>query len=98
MIHHAAVRSRAYAKDLVQAVRTVLRFLAAEGWCSAALVTAVPSIPQRRSSSLLPYLETDAAEQVIDCRDLSELRGLRIQDRGRGEATVDRKELSGVQA
>jgi site-specific recombinase XerD len=69
--------SRAYAKAHVSALRTFLRFLAAEGRCSPHLVSAVPTIPQWRLSALPKYISPKQVELVIESCDLSKSCGIR---------------------
>lgn len=77
ILDHTRTRSRAHARDLVNAVRALLRFHVAEGRCPAALMFAVPTIPQWRLSSLPRYLEDEAVDRVIASCDLSRRHGLR---------------------
>ena len=66
-IEHCSV---SYAKKLTTAMRMYLRFLASEGVASAALVEALPRVPQRRLSGLPRYIAADDVERTIaSCGD-----------------------------
>lgn len=69
--------SPGYAKHFVEALRTFLRFQAAQGRCSAYLVDAVPAVAQWRLASLPRFLEAPDVERVIASCDLRKSSGLR---------------------
>ena len=58
-------RTRAYAKELVNAMRMYLRCLAWEGSIDAALAEAVPTIPQWRLSALPRHIAPEDVERAI---------------------------------
>lgn len=62
---------------LAGSMRMYLRFLSAEGVCSAALVSAVPSARRWKKSSLPRYLLAEEVEQVIATCDAANPAGLR---------------------
>ena len=62
--------SRSYAQGLTTAMRNYLRFLVSEGSIAAALVEAVPTVPQWRLSTLPRYIPADDVERTIaSCGD-----------------------------
>ena len=62
--------SRSYAQRLTTAMRMYLRFLVLEGSIAAALVEAVPTVPQWRLSTLPRYIPADDVEHTIaSCGD-----------------------------
>ena len=77
VIHHLARTGRADVKCSVTVIRAYLRFLVAEGRIPAGLVHCVPTVPQRRLSSLPRYLESADIERVIASCDESTSKGLR---------------------
>ena len=69
-------RSRTHAQSLTTSMRMYLRFLMSEGLIQAALVEAVPTVPQWRLSTLPRYIFADDIERTIaSCDD--QLTGLR---------------------
>ena len=73
------IRNRSYpfAKLLVAALRSFLRFLFLDGVTAADLSTAVPPVRRWRFAALPPYLTPDEVEQVIAAADRSTPRGRR---------------------
>lgn len=59
----------ASAKKCITAVRMFLRFLIAEGKCSAGLDASIPTLAHWRLSSLPRYLQSDEVERVITSCD-----------------------------
>ena len=59
----------AAAKTCTTALRMFLRFLIAEGKCSAELFAAIPVLAHWRLSSLPRYLQPEKVEQIISCCD-----------------------------
>ena len=59
------------------ALRSYLRFLAAQGLCRPGLVAAVPSIPRRTASQLPRYVEQEDIEALIASCDTATSIGLR---------------------
>ena len=59
----------AAAKKSTTALRMFLRFLIAEGKCSAELFGAIPVLAHWRLSSLPRYLQPEKVEQIISCCD-----------------------------
>ena len=62
-------RSRTYARSLTTSMRTYLCYLVSEGRVPAALVEAVPMVPQWRLSSLPRYISADDIERTIETCD-----------------------------
>ena len=63
-------RSVNYAQMLTTVIRMYLRFLVSEGSITAALVEAVPTVPQWRLSALPRYIPADDIERAIaSCGD-----------------------------
>ncbi len=62
-------RSRTYAQSLTTSMCVYLRFLVSKGCIPAALVEAVPTVPQWRLSSLPRYISTDDIERTIETCD-----------------------------
>ena len=63
-------RSQNQARALSISMRLYLRFLAAEGYVSSALVSAIPKVPQRRLSSLPHYIsDDDVMRSIASCKD-----------------------------
>jgi integrase/recombinase XerD len=77
VIQHLARAGRSDVKCSVTVIRAYLRFLVAEGRVPAELVHCVPTVPQRRLSSLPRYLESADVERVIASCDVSTSKGLR---------------------
>jgi site-specific recombinase XerD len=69
--------SRVSAQQLCGSLRMYLRFLAATGRCSPALIGAIPRIPQWRLSTLPRYILNDDVERVIASCDPTTAQGLR---------------------
>ena len=59
------------------ALRSYLRFLAAQGLCRPGLVAAVPTIPRRTASQLPRYVEQEDIEALIAICDTATSIGLR---------------------
>lgn len=59
----------ARAKAATSALRTFIRFLVAQGQCSASLVDAIPSVAYWRLSSLPQYLQPEEVERVLVSAD-----------------------------
>ena len=59
------------------ALRSYLRFLAAQGLCRPGLVAAVPTIPRRSASQLPRYVEQEDIEALIASCDTATSIGLR---------------------
>ena len=58
-------RTRNHAQRLTTSMRMYLRFLVSEGSIAAALVEAVPTVPQWRLSTLPRHIPTDDVERTI---------------------------------
>ena len=70
LFEHMEPWSRSYAQRLTTAMRMYLRFLVSEGSIAAALVEAVPTVPQWRLSTLPRYIPADDVERTIaSCGD-----------------------------
>ena len=69
--------SRATVQLMCGSLRMYLRFLAASGACSPALVGAIPRIPRWRLATLPRYILNDDVERVIASCDPGTARGLR---------------------
>ncbi len=65
LFEHIQHRSRSYARNLATSVRMYLRFLVSEGSIVAALVEAVPTVPEWRLSALPRYISADDVERSI---------------------------------
>jgi site-specific recombinase XerD len=70
-------RSRGDNKKIATALRSYLRFLAAQGMCRPGLDEAIPVIPQWRLSSLPRYLPGEQIERIIAACDVATPAGLR---------------------
>ena len=69
---HMEHRSRHHAKRLAGSMRMYLRFLVAEDSVTAALVAAVPTVPQWRLCTLPRYIPAEDVERAIaSCGDSS---------------------------
>lgn len=77
VIQHLARRGRDEAKHTVNAIRSYLRYLVAEGRVPAEFAQCVPTVPQWRLSSLPRYLDAADVERVIASCDVSTSKGLR---------------------
>ena len=62
-------QSRTYAQSLTTSMRMYLRFLVSEGRIQAALVEAVPTVPQWRLSTLPRYISAEDIERTIEACD-----------------------------
>ena len=69
--------SRVSVQQMCGSLRMYLRYLAASGTCSPALVGAVPRIPRWRLATLPRYILSDDVERVIASCDPATPRGLR---------------------
>jgi site-specific recombinase XerD len=69
VLERARCRGKGSASNAVKGVRMFLRYLAAEGKCSAALVTAVPTLAQWKLAALPRYLVASDIERVIGACD-----------------------------
>ncbi len=65
LFEHMEHLSRSYAQKLTTTMRMYLRFLVSEGRIAAALVEAVPTVPQWRLSTLPRYIPADDVERTI---------------------------------
>jgi len=65
------------AKNCAAALRMFLRFLVAEGKCSADLIAAIPTLAHWRLSSLPRYLHEADVEKIIHSCDISTKQGKR---------------------
>jgi len=70
-------RHRTYAKTFVTALRSFLRFLAAQGKCPPHLYRAVPAIRVWKLSALPRFLEAEDVERVIDSCNPNSTQGMR---------------------
>lgn len=77
MLQKLESASRVGAQQMCSSLRMYLRFLAATGACSAALVGAIPRIPRWRLATLPRYILNDDVERVIASCDPTTPRGLR---------------------
>jgi integrase/recombinase XerD len=77
IITEAGRSSRPYVKTMMTALRSYLRFLAANGACRPGLDRAVPAVPQWRLSALPRYLVAADVERLIASCDLSKASGIR---------------------
>lgn len=77
MLQSLESTSRVSAQQMCGSLRMYLRFLAATGVCSAALVGAIPRIPRWRLATLPRYILNDDVERVIASCDPTTPRGLR---------------------
>ena len=62
-------RSQTHAQTLATSMRVYLRFLVSEGLIQAALVEAVPTVPQWRLSTLPRYISADDIDRAIETCD-----------------------------
>lgn len=69
--------SRIGIQRMTRSLRMYLRFLASNGACSPSLVSAIPTIPRWRLSTIPRYILRDGVERVISSCDLTTARGLR---------------------
>lgn len=70
-------RSAAFSKSLTTALRSFLRFLAADGRCQLDVATAVPPRIEWRLASMPRYLDADVIERVLAAVDRTTPVGLR---------------------
>ena len=82
MIRDALLRrvktgSRGQARNLTVSLRMCLRYLASAGKCPSGLVHAVPTIPDRSSSTLPRYVSSDDIERTIASCDATTATGSR---------------------
>ena len=77
MLQNLESTSRDRAQKTCGSLRMYLRFLAATGVCSPALIGAIPRIPQWQLSALPRYILNDDVERVIASCDTTTARGLR---------------------
>ncbi len=77
VIGHIGGLSRSRARSMVTALRSLLRFLVAEGRVPAGLVMCVPKVPQWRLASLPRHLEAADVERVVQSCDLASPMGRR---------------------
>jgi integrase/recombinase XerD len=77
VVEHLGHSGRGEARAAVTALRSFLRFLAAEGRVPAGIERSVPTVPQWRLSSLPRYLEAPDVERVVQSCDLKTGHGLR---------------------
>ena len=77
MLKNLESTSRVSAQQMCGSLRMYLRFLAATGACSPALVGAIPRVPRWRLATLPRYILNDDVERVIASCDPTTPRGLR---------------------
>lgn len=77
MLQNLESASRISVQQMCGSLRMYLRYLAASGACSPALVGAVPRIPRWRLATLPRYILSDDVERVIASCDPATPRGLR---------------------
>jgi integrase len=77
MLENLQAMSRVGAQQMCGSLRMYLRFLAATGACSPALVGAIPRVPRWRLATLPRYILADDVERVIASCDLTTPRGMR---------------------
>ena len=77
LLRRFATASRSHARGLATSMHMYLRFLAARGECSPALLGAVPTGPGWRLCELPRYVPADDIERVIGSCDVSTPVGLR---------------------
>ena len=70
LFEHIEHRSRSHARLLTTSMRMYLRFLVSEGRVAAALIAAVPTVPQWQLSTLPRYISSADVERAIrSCGD-----------------------------
>ena len=79
VLDHSARHGRSTANNIVTALRMFLRYLSAEGKCSASLPEAIPTLAHWRLSALPRYLPGADVERIIATCDLSTPLGCRDQ-------------------
>ena len=77
LLRRFATASRSHARALATSMRMYLRFLAARGECSPALLGAVPTAPGWRLCELPRYVPADDIERVLGSCDVTTPVGLR---------------------
>ena len=77
VLERSCKRGPAAAKIGVTALRMFLRFLIAEGKCTAGLDAAIPVVAHWRLSSLPRYLQAEDVERIIESCDLTSSVGKR---------------------
>ena len=77
ILHHARHVRRTYAKSMVTALRSFLRFLQQRGVIKADLAAAVPAVANWRLSHLPKSLDPEQVERVLRCCDQSTPTGRR---------------------
>jgi integrase/recombinase XerD len=77
MLQNLENASRSGVQHMCGSLRMYLRFLVANGSCSAALLGAIPRIPRWRLATLPRYILHDEVERVIASCDPTTPRGLR---------------------
>jgi len=77
LLRQAEDRGRSYVKNLTSAIRSLLRFLIAKGWCPIGLDAAVPMIARWRLAELPQYLTRSDVRRLIAATDRRTPRGLR---------------------
>lgn len=77
VLDQVKVYGRLFARRVTTALRGFLRHLVAGGFCSPALVGAVPTAVSPRDSLLPRHLPVDAVERMLASCDLTTVRGLR---------------------
>jgi site-specific recombinase XerD len=82
LMRYVAQQSARYAPKaakslIVSPIRSFLRFMALQGLCDTSLVCAVPTIPQRRLSSLPRCVNLKEVAALLGAFDLSDGSGLR---------------------
>ena len=74
---YASHNARGQTKCFVTAVRTFIKFLSSQGLVQSYLVSAIPTIPQWRLSSLPKYLPESDIIRIIDSCDITTCLGVR---------------------
>lgn len=77
ILEEAGKSSRPYLKTMTTALRSYLRFLAAQDRCRPWLDQAIPTVPQWRLSTLPRYLPRPDVERLIASCDRSKPSGIR---------------------
>src|SRR5437867_3764394 len=87
VFHRLKHHERHSAPAVTTPVRSFLRYLVAQGRCSADLIGAVPSVPRWRLAKLPPYLPAEDVERIIESCDVRSPSALR--DRAMQRAGVE---------
>jgi len=74
---HALLHGPSHARRVVTAMRSFLRYLVAQGECSADLIAAIPAIAAWRQASLPRYLHAPAVRRIIESCDRRTATGRR---------------------